>query len=401
MLICDIFKFGFKAVLGYPVRTLLMLLAMAIGVSSVIVLSALGEGAKKYVIDEFASLGSHLLIVLPGRSETTGGPPPLMGETPRDLTLDDALSLSRTTSIRKIAPISIGSAPVSWKSFEREVSILGSTPELYNIRHLSMAQGRFLPPGDPFRGGAVCVLGYKLRRELFGNQSPLGEWVRIGDRRFRVIGVMAKKGQSLGLDMGDVVVIPVATAQRLFNTSSLFRVLIQANGREAIPNAKKAILNIIKDRHDGDDDITVITQDAVLSTFDRIFTALTYTVAGIAAVSLGVAGILIMNVMLIAVSQRTSEIGLLKAIGAPKGKILTLFLAESTVLSLIGALLGVLLSFIGTWTLGRVFPDFPILIPPWAVGASVGVSLFTGIVFGVLPARRAARQDPVEALSRR
>jgi putative ABC transport system permease protein len=401
MLIGDVFKFGFNAVLGYPVRTLLMLLAMAIGVSSVIILSALGEGAKKYVIDEFSSLGSHLLIVLPGRSETTGGPPPLMGETPRDLTLEDALSLNRTTSIRRIAPISIGSAPVSWKSFEREVTILGSTPELYNIRHLSMAQGRFLPPGDPFRGSAVCVLGYKLRRELFGNQSPLGEWVRIGTRRFRVIGVMAKKGQSLGIDMGDVVVIPVASAQRLFNTASLFRILIQANGREAIPNAKKAILKIIKDRHEGDDDITVITQDAVLSTFDRIFTALTYTVVGIAAVSLGVAGILIMNVMLIAVSQRTSEIGLLKAIGAPKGNIIALFLAESAVLSLVGAFLGVLLSFMGVWALGRIFSDFPIIIPVWALGAAVGVSLFTGILFGVLPARRAARQDPVEALSRR
>jgi putative ABC transport system permease protein len=401
MLIDDVFKFGFKAILGYPVRTLLMLLAMAIGVSSVIILSALGEGAKKYVIDEFSSLGSHLLIVLPGRSETAGGPPPLMGETPRDLTLEDALALHRTTSIRRIAPISIGSAPVSWKSFEREVSILGSTPELYNIRHLSMAQGRFLPPGDPFRGSAVCVLGYKLRRELFGNKSPLGEWVRIGTRRFRVIGVMAKKGQSLGLDMGDLVVIPVASAQRLFNTASLFRILIQANGREAIPNARKAILKIIKDRHEGDDDVTVITQDAVLSTFDRIFTALTFTVAGIAAVSLGVAGILIMNVMLIAVSQRTSEIGLLKAIGAPKGKILTLFLAESAVLSLVGAFLGVLLSFMGTWALGRIFSDFPIIIPIWALGAAVGVSLFTGIVFGVLPARRAANQDPVEALSRR
>ncbi len=401
MLISDVFKFSFKAVVGYPVRTLLMLTAMAIGVSSVIVLSALGEGAKKYVIDEFASLGSHLLIVLPGRSETTGGPPPLMGETPRDLTLEDALALNRSRSIRRIAPISVGSAPVSWKRFEREVAILGSTPELYHIRHLSMAQGRFLPEGDPFRGGAVCVLGYQLRRELFGNGSPLGEWVRIGDRRYRVIGVMAKKGQSLGLDMGDVAVIPVASAQRLFNTSSLFRVLIQANGRAAIPKAKQAIIDIIKDRHEGEDDVTVITQDAVLSTFDKIFTALTLTVVGIAAISLGVAGILIMNVMLIAVSQRTSEIGLLKAIGAPKGEILILFLTESALLSLVGAVFGILLSILGTWTLGRVFPDFPVIIPTWALGASVGVALFTGIAFGVLPARRAARQDPVEALSRR
>jgi putative ABC transport system permease protein len=306
----DVIKFSWKALSGYPTRTLLMILAMAIGVASVILLTALGESARRFVTDEFTSLGTYLLIVLPGRSETTGGPPPLLGETPRDLTLEDALSLTRSSTIRRMAPITVGSAPVSWKHRDREVSVLGSTAELFEIRHLSMAQGRFIPAGDPSRGLAVCVMGYKLKKELFGNQSPLGEWVRIGDRRFRVIGVLAKKGQSLGLDMGDVVVVPVASAQALFNTSALFRILVQANGREAIPKAKKAVLATIRERHEGEDDVTVITQDALLSTFDRILVAMTLSVAGIAAISLSVAGILIMNVMLIAVSQRTTEIGL-------------------------------------------------------------------------------------------
>ena len=378
-----------------------MLLAMAIGVASVILLTALGEGARLYVTREFASLGTNLLIVLPGRSETTGGPPPLMGETPRDLTLEDALSLKRSSAIRRVAPITVGSAPVSWRHLDREVTILGSTPELFEIRDLSMAQGKFIPSGDPTRGSAVCVMGYKLKRELFGNQSAVGEWARIGDRRFRVVGVLAKKGQSLGLDMGDVVVVPVASAQALFNTSALFRIIVQANGRDVIPKAEKAILSIVRERHEGEDDITVITQDALLSTFDRIFKALTLSVAGIASISLAVAGILIMNVVLIAVSQRTAEIGLLKAVGSSGGQILSLFLAESAVLSLAGAGFGLVIAFFATWALARVFPSFPITVPIWALGAATGVSVLTGLVFGVLPARRAAHLDPVQSLARR
>jgi putative ABC transport system permease protein len=397
----DVIRFSFQAATGFRTRTLLILLAMAIGVGAVIMLTALGEGARLYVTREFTSLGTHLLIIIPGRSETTGGPPPLLGETPRDLTLDDALSLKRSTAIRRVAPIALGSAPVSWQQRSREVTIMGSTAALFDIRQLSMAQGRFLPAGKPSLQSAVCVLGYKVKSELFGNTSPLGKWLRIGGRRFRVSGVLSPKGQSLGTDMGDVAIVPVASAQSLFNTASLFRILIQAAGRDSVPRAKKAILDIIRERHEGEDDVTVITQDALLSTFDRIFTALTLTVAGIAAISLAVAGILIMNVMMISVSQRTTEIGLMKAIGASGGQVLRLFLSESAVLSAIGALLGVLLALIGTWTSLRLYPDFPVTIPLWALAAAIGVGMLTGLVFGVLPARRAAGLKPVEALSRR
>jgi len=397
----DVLHFSIKAVSGYPARTVLMILAMAIGVASVVLLTALGEGARQYVINEFASLGTNLLVVLPGRSETTGGPPPLLGQTPRDLTLEDALALKRSANIRGVAPITVGSAPVSWRQRDREVTVLGSTAELFEIRHLSMALGRFISAGDPSHGSAEAVMGYKLKRELFGSQSALGEWIRIGDRRFRVIGVLAPKGQSLGLDMGDVVIVPVASAQSLFNTSALFRVLVEAKGRDAIARAKMAVQDIIRARHEGEDDITVITQDAVLLTFDRVFTALTLGVSGIAAISLGVAGILIMNVMLIAVSQRTTEIGLLKALGGQERQILSLFLAEAGVLSLVGAAVGLLLALGGVWAAARLFPSFPVPLPLWALGAATGVSLFTGLIFGVLPARRAAKLDPVQALSRR
>lgn len=397
----DVLGYGVRASAGYPTRTFLMILAMAIGVASVVMLTALGEGARRYVTNEFMSLGTNLLIVLPGRSETTGGPPPLLGETPRDLTLEDALAVTRSAAVRRMAPVTLGSAPVSWRHRDREVVIFGSTPAFFEIRDLSMAQGRFLPPGDPTRASAVCVLGYNLKKELFGNHSALGDWVRIGDRRFQVIGVLAKKGQSLGYDMGDVVIVPVASAQVLFNTSALFRVLVQAKGREAVPRAKEAILNIIQERHDGEDDVTVITQDALLATFDKIFRTLTFSVAGIAGISLAVAGVLIMNVMLVAVSQRTTEIGLLKAIGAPGKQILRLFLAESAMLSLIGAAVGLVMAFLGTWAVARVFPAFPLQVPLWALGMAIGVALVTGLAFGVLPARRASRLDPVQALSRR
>ncbi len=401
MRVDDILQFGFRSISGTPSRTWLMLLAMAIGVGSVMVLTALGEGARRYVTSEFSQLGTNLLVVLPGRSETTGGAPPIMGETPRDLTLNDAMALTRNRSIERVAPIAVGSAPVSFRQLEREVNILGSTHDLLPVRQLELSLGKFLPAGDPNRGAAVAVLGSKLKKELFRNHKALGQWIRISDRRFRVIGVLKARGQSLGTDMSDIAVIPVASAQSLFNTTSLFRILVQARSRDSIPQASKAILKTISERHDGEDDVTVITQDAMLSTFDDIFLALTMTVAGIAAISLAVAGILIMNVMLVAVSQRTSEIGLLKALGSPGRQILHLFLMEASLLSLSGAIIGVGVAFGGIWGLEQLFPEFPLSIPIWAFLAAVTVAIGTGLLFGVLPARRAAALDPVTALAGR
>ncbi len=397
----DVLRFASKALQGYALRTALMLVAMGIGVAAVVILTSLGEGARRFVIGEFASLGTNLLIVLPGRSETTGGPPLLLGQTPRDLTIDDALALTRIRAVRRIAPIAVGSAAVSFGRRDRDGIIVGSTNEFLTIRRLDMGQGRFLPPGDPRRASPVAVIGAKIRQELFGPKKALGEWVRIGDRRFRVIGILASEGRSIGIDMEEVVVIPVASALALFNTASLFRILVEARAREAIPRARERIIETIRARHEGEDDITVITQDAVLATFDRILRALTLTVAGIAAISLAVAGILIMNVMLVAVSQRTAEIGLLKALGAPARTITVLFVTEAGVLSLAGAVLGFLAGEAGSWIIGRVYPAFPVGSPWWAVAAALTVALVTGLLFSVLPARRAARLDPVQALSRR
>jgi len=398
----DTLSLTLSSLVSYRTRTGLMLLAMAIGVAAVVILTSLGEGARRYITDEFASLGTNLLIVLPGRSETSGGGPAMfMSETTRDLTLDDARALLRSSHIRRLAPVNIGASQLSWRGREREVPVFGSSRDLIDIRHWKMDQGRFLPPLDLEQASPVCVIGAKLRTELFGNHNAIGEWVRLGDRRFRVIGVLATEGRAVGIDVEEVIVIPVASAQALFNEPSLFRIIIEAKDRDAIKRASEFVKTTIRDRHQGEEDITLITQDAVLATFDKIFRSLTYTVAGIAAISLAVAGILIMNVMLVAVSQRTTEIGVLKALGASQHQIVSLFLWEAALLSLAGACLGLLIGQGGNWLIGYFFPAITMGAPLWAVGAAVGVALLTGLLFGVMPARRAARLDPVLALSRR
>ncbi len=398
----DVSLFAWQSLKGYPTRTVLMLIAMAIGVAAVVVLTALGEGARRYVSGEFAALGTNLLIVIPGRSETAGiNPSTMMGETPRDLTLDDARALTRSARVRRVAPISVGSANVIATGKQREVIVLGSSHELLQIRHWRLAQGRFLPRTDLDLATPVCVIGSKIRREVFAGHRAVGEWLRIGDRRFRVIGVMGSEGRSIGVDVHDTVIIPVASAQQLFNQSSLFRILVEAKSRAAIEPVKRFVRRTLRDRHQGEEDVTVITQDGVLATFDRVLRSLTIAVAGIAAISLAVAGILIMNVMLVAVSQRTAEIGLLKALGATGRQILTFFLSEALLLTALGAALGLLVGQLGSLAIRQAFPLLPAYAPAWSVVLAVAVALATGGLFSVLPARRAARLDPVLALSKR
>lgn len=396
----DVFAFSMGALSGARTRTWLMLLAMAIGVSSVLLLTAVGEGTRRYVNNQFMNLGSHLLIVMPGKLETTGGQPPILSATEVDLTIDDAIALTRSHSIRRVAPLALGSAPVSYNQRERAVNVIGSTASLYEVRKLKMSAGRFLPGGDPTRGAAIAVIGDTLKTELFGSSTALGQRIRIDGQKFRVIGVLEAAGAAgVGMDLRDTAVIPVASAQRLFDSPSLFRVMVEADGHNAIPRAEKAIIDILRVRHNGEEDVTVITQDAMLATFNTILGSLTYAVGGIAAISLAVAGILIMNVMLVAVSQRKAEIGLLKAIGSPGSQILRLFLAEATMLALLGTFAGLVLGFSGVWGLAIALPDFPIGVPYWAPIAATGTSLATGVVFCLLPARRAARLDPVLALA--
>lgn len=401
MLLADRLHFARQAISAYPLRTVLSVLAMAIGVAAVVLLTALGDGARRYVVGQFSNLGTHLVIVLPGRSATGGfNPANAITSTPRDLTIDDADALRRAPAARLVAPLAVGLSELSFGGRLREVTVAGSTREFTAIRHFELAQGQTLPEDDWQRAAPVAVIGATLRDELFGNQNALGQLIRVGDRRLRVIGVLKPVGQGLGMNTDELVLVPVALAQQMFNSNTLFRILIESRSRADIPRAQRQAEDILELRHHGERDVTVVTQDAVLSTFDKLLGVLTLGVAGIAGISLCVAGILVMNVMLVAVSQRRAEIGLLKALGASGASIRNLFLIEAALLSALGALAGYLLGTGSAFVLRQLFPVFPAYPPDWAIVAALGTALGTGLLFGVQPARRAARLDPVDALMR-
>jgi putative ABC transport system permease protein len=402
MKIADTFRLAWSSLASQPGRSALIALAMSIGVGAVVVLTALGEGAKGYVLDQFAGLGTHLVIVLPGRAETTGSTPGVLsGQSTRDLTLEDAEAVRHLRGVVRVAPLNIGVAQINRGSLSREVVVLGSNADLLDIRHMKLSQGRFLPVGPMDRATPVCVLGEQVRAELFGASGGLNDWVRLGDRRFRVVGILGGQGQQMGFNTDESVVVPVAAAQQLFNTASLFRILVEAEGRAAVEPVKAALTATLKTRHENKEDVTVLTQDAILATFDKILTALTLAVAGIAGISLGVAGILIMNVMLVSVTQRRHEIGLLKALGAPSATVRHLFLAEAALMATMGAIGGLLLGQLASAGLRGLYPDLPAAAPVWAMLAAVGTAVGAGLLFAWLPARRAARMEAAQALARR
>ncbi len=397
----DLIFLAFSTLVRYPLRTLMLLIATSIGVMAVILLTAVGEGARDYITGEFRDMGTNLLIVIPGKNETSGGGSPvdLAGVAPRDLTVEDAISLRQIEAIKNIAPIVIGETPAQFNGLERSVPIIGTTPSFLAVRKWEMATGNFLPGVTLDRSPPVCVIGKEVESELFGKNKAIGQWLRVGDRRCRVTGIIGTEGRAVGIDAQKVVVMPVSLATALFNRPSLFRIGIEARNTWEMEQIKKDIIRIIKKRHQGKEDITVIRQDSVMKSFDNIFNVLTMALGSIASISLFVAGILIMNVMLVAVSQRQAEIGLLKAIGARNNQINYLFITEAIILSGSGALLGLVLGHTVTQVLKVAFPTFNFLPPLWASFVSLFVALVSGVVFGLLPARRAAKLDPVIALS--
>jgi putative ABC transport system permease protein len=400
MKFADCNRLAFGAVTRYPLRTIMMLLATAIGVAAVLVLSSLGEAARRFVTAEFQALGTHLIIVIPGKSETTGsGAGIMLGETPRDLTLDDARALLRSSAVEKVAPVIVGSAAISRGGLERDVTVLGTTAEFREIRQWTMMLGEFLPNVGMERAAPVCAIGAVISLDFFGRDSPIGQWLRVGDRRCRVAGVLSPQGTSVMINTNEAVIVPVISAQAMFDSPGLFRIIIQATSRDTMLRAQRDVRRIITERHYGEEDVTVITQDAVLSTFDGIFGALTAALAGIASISLIVAGVLIMNVMLVAVSQRSREIGLLKAIGAKRRQIIALFITEAIVLATMGAIAGVAMGYASVGLMTGLYPSLDFRPPLWSVGGAVLVAISSGVFFGIMPARRAAALDPIAALS--
>ena len=396
----DLVRFAGGALRGHRLRTMLSVMGVSIGVASVIVLTALGEGALVYVSQEFMKMGSNLLFVVPGRTETTGIAP--FGGVANDLTLDDVEALRRhVRGIRHIAPITMGEARTRFGERARDVTVAGTTTELREIRQIRMHAGRYLPGGDPDRAPRVCVLGSEIRRELFPDINPLGESLRIGDERYLIIGVSEPRGLALGMDLDKLIHIPIVRAMRLFDQTSLFRVMIQVGTYEDLKTVKAQARAVIRERHDGDDDVTFFTQDSMVDALGRVITALTLALGGIAAISLTVAGVGIMNVMLVSVSERTREIGLLKAVGVTRAQVVGVFLVEASILSTTGGLLGFAagMGIIRVFT--AIYPVLPARPPLWAVTGSLALAISIGIIFGALPARRASRLDPVQALAGR
>jgi putative ABC transport system permease protein len=397
----DLLGFSGSALRGHRLRSGLSLLGVAIGVGSVILLTSLGEGARIYVVGEFVSMGNNLLLINPGKVETTGGMP-IFGGVPRDLTLDDSEALVRQVAqIRRVAPVSMGEAPARFMSKQRDITVIGTTAMMKEVRQLQIQSGRYLPEGDPSRAARLCVIGFDIKNELFAGTNPLGEWLRLGDERYRVIGVLSPRGVSLGFDLDKVVHVPVSRAMEMFNRTGLYAIWAEVTTFEEAESAKKAALALLQERHEGFEDVTITTQDSMMTSSSRILAALTAALGGIAAISLSVAGVGIMNVMLVSVSERVPEIGLLKALGATRWQIMTIFLVEASILSAFGGMLGLLLGYTGGRAIMFVWPAFPVQAPMWAVGGALVLAVLVGVTFGMLPARRAGGLDPVASLARR
>jgi putative ABC transport system permease protein len=394
----DFIRLAWQALRQNRRRSALSLLGVVIGVVAVVCLTAIGEGAVRYVSDEFTSLGVQIVRILPGKNETTGGMPHGIGGIPNDLTIQDAIQVERRIqSVRSAVPLTISTDTASHGERSRKVSIVGATADFKVLQQLDLASGSFLPPSDLDRGTAVAVLGYEVVRELFGATNPLGATIRIGGWRMRVIGTLAERGHQMGLQVDESIFVPAPTGMRMANRSSLNQIMLELHAQADLDRSIEEIRALLIDRHD-EEDFTCIAQDSIIESLTSILTILTLSVAGIAAISLGVAGIGIMNVMLVSVSERTDEVGLMKAVGATQRQILLIFLLEAALLSLAGGVIGLGVGTVLVWIGNGLYPAVPAATPYWAIASVLALSLGTGIVFGVLPAWRAAVLDPVTAL---
>ncbi|MEM9555191.1 MAG: ABC transporter permease [Acidobacteriota bacterium] len=386
-----------RALVAHRLRSGLSALGIAVGVGSVVLLTSIGEGTRRYIFDQFNQFGTNIVSINPGKSETVGMPG-ILGGTTHKLTIDDALVLQRLEGVTGIVPLAFGTARVEARERGRSVYVYGVTPNAPALWNLRVRQGSFWPAGDPRRGRATAVLGPTLKRELFGAEDALGERIRIGGRRFRVIGVMEPRGSFLGLDIDDTVYIPTATAMDLLNRSELDEIHVAHRPGTDQQRLVERVTVLLTERHRGNEDFTVTSQEAMLDVFGNVMNTITAAVGAIAGISLFVGMIGILTTMWIAVGERTHEIGLLRALGAGRAQVRRIFLLEAATLALAGGAAGLLGGLALAAVLRLAVPGLPIETPlPFAVAALV-VSAATGLLAGVLPAQRAAGLDPVEAL---
>lgn len=392
----DAIRLAARAVTAQRLRSFLTLLGIAVGIASVILLTSIGEGIHRYVLGEFSQFGTNVVTVAPGKTKT-GGAPSGLPSSARPLTLEDAQSLARLPNVVAVTPNIKGNAEIQGNGRTRRTLISGVTADSAAVFRLAARSGQYLPADDAGNARAFVVLGAKLKEELFGPDNALGQRIRIGGLQFRVIGIMEAKGQFLGIDLDDTAFIPAARAQELFNREGVDEINVAV--AEGAPSATVAsqIRRHLIERH-GREDFTIVTQEEMLKTLSNILNVLTMAVGALGGISLLVGGVGIVTIMTIAVTERTSEIGLLVALGARRRTILGLFLGEAIALSAIGGALGLLLGFGLAQLIHLLVPALPVHTPLSFVLLAEGVAIAIGLAAGVLPARRAAGLDPVEAL---
>ncbi|MDH5525995.1 MAG: ABC transporter permease [Nitrospirota bacterium] len=388
--------FAFRSVTTHRVRSLLTGGGIAVGVAAVMLLTSIGEGIQHYVVDEFTQFGTHIIAVTPGKTETLGVPGGIFA-TSRPITLEDATALARVPGVLSVVPGLYGTGRVEAGNRGRTTYINGVDHNMPQVWQFQVATGRFLPPEDPRQARALAVLGTKLKTELFGNESALGKTVRVGGDRFRVIGVMESKGQVLGFDMDDGIFIPAHRAMALFGREGLMEVDILYRAGADEDQVVAAVTHALSTRH-GREDFTIVTQKQMLEILGKILGVLTFAVGALGAISLLVGAVGIVTIMTIAVTERVSEVGLLRALGATRGRVMSLFLVEAVVLSVSGGLAGMVAGTGIAGLLGLLIPALPVRVPWNYAALALAVCVVIGLIAGVTPAARAARLNPVDAL---
>ncbi len=396
MRIQDSVKFCFGAILGQPMRSFLTALGIGVGITSVVLLTSLGEGIQKFVLSEFTQFGTNLIGVTPGKVQTAGMSGAVISNV-RPLSLDDALELKKLPDVIGMVPVVQGNAAVEYGKRSRRTFVIGAGRQVPIVWSMNVAVGRFLPDDDPRTARAFAVLGVKAKESLFGDKNPLGKPIRIGGERYRVIGVMEPKGQMLGFDLDDTVYIPTARALAMFDRESLMEIDLLYKAGARVDRLIRNIRTTLIARH-GLEDFTITTQEQMLEVLNSILNILTMAVGALGGISLLVGGVGILTILTIAVNERKAEIGLLRAIGATRSQILLIFLGEAMVLAGIGGFAGLLIGAGGAWLLGAVVPALPTHTSwPYITMAEL-LAVSIGLIAGVLPARRAAHLDPIVAL---
>lgn len=392
----ELIRFSTSAVLAHRLRSGLTALGIAVGIAAVVLLTSIGEGVHQYVLKEFTQFGTNLVGVNPGKSSTHGVPLGIIG-TVRPLTLEDADAMKQAAYGKAVVPFVQGNAEMKAAGRSRRGIVMGVGPEFPTAYTSFPATGRFLPPDDQRAARAFAVLGSKMKTELFGNESPIGALLRVGGDRYRVIGAMEPKGQFLGIDLDDSVFIPAGRALELFNRTGLMEIDLLYREGAPVDEVVGSVRRILKARH-GRDDFTIVTQQEMLDVLGSVLGVLTFAVGALGGISLFVGGVGILTIMTISVRERTAEIGLLRALGATKRSILVIFLGETILLAAAGGLAGLFAGAVGAQALHAALPALPVKTTWSYAVAAEALAVVIGLMAGILPARRAANFDPVEAL---